>query len=131
MYKRQERTPFASITQLTTTTAVVGTPRYLAPEVVHGARADARSDLWGVGHVAFESLTGDRAVRGAHTGAILRELSRETPLARADERDPRVPRPIADVVATLLMKDASARAPSAEVALGWWRHAFATSGIAI
>lgn len=118
-----ERMPLVTLTRLTTTATIVGTPRYLAPEVVHGAPADARADLWGVGHVAFELLTGERAIHARHAGGFLREIARAEPIARADARAPSVPAPIADVVATLLEKDPDRRAPSSAVALARWRAA--------
>ncbi|HVP38571.1 MAG TPA: sigma 54-interacting transcriptional regulator [Candidatus Saccharimonadales bacterium] len=41
-----------------------GTPGYLAPEVLHGAAADARADLYGVGVLAVEMTTGQRCFPG-------------------------------------------------------------------
>jgi eukaryotic-like serine/threonine-protein kinase len=56
---------------LTETGVVVGTPRYLAPEVVLGKRADERSDLYAVGAVMYLCLSGKRIFEGAEGEAML------------------------------------------------------------
>ena len=56
---------------------VMGTPQYIAPEVLQGARADARSDLWAVGVVLYQMLSGRLPFQGATmfelSSAILKE----------------------------------------------------------
>jgi eukaryotic-like serine/threonine-protein kinase len=44
--------------QLTSTGALIGTPRYLAPEIVKGQPADARSDVYAAGAMLYEMLSG-------------------------------------------------------------------------
>lgn len=85
--------------ELTRTGTVVGTPYYLAPEVLGGDGEDERSDLWSLGVTLYELATGERPFTGADYqtlfGAIrkgrfrpVRELSPAVPrrLARAIER---------------------------------------------
>src|SRR5262249_38886888 len=43
---------------LTATGVIAGTPHYLSPEVLQGATADTRSDLWAFGVVLYQALTG-------------------------------------------------------------------------
>ena len=50
---------------------VAGTPHYLSPEVLQGARADARSDLWALGVVLYQMLSG----RLPFTGTTMLEIS--------------------------------------------------------
>ncbi len=57
--------------------AVVGTAEYIAPEVLFGtARASARSDVYALGVVAFECLTGRCPFAGAHVEDILLDLAK-------------------------------------------------------
>jgi Protein kinase domain len=44
--------------RLTAAGAVIGTPHYMSPEVLHGKPADVRSDIWAVGVVVYEMLAG-------------------------------------------------------------------------
>jgi eukaryotic-like serine/threonine-protein kinase len=50
---------------------VLGTPAYVSPEVVAGADADTRADIWAFGCVLYEMLTGRRAFAGDDTPQIL------------------------------------------------------------
>jgi Tol biopolymer transport system component len=55
---------------LTAVGAVVGTIRYMAPEQIEGRPADARSDLFALGQVLFEMLTGRCAFEGSSAATI-------------------------------------------------------------
>ena len=60
---------------------VVGTPRYIAPEQLSGATADARSDLFAVGAVLFEMLAGRPAFGGPTVVDVLHATLHEQPPA--------------------------------------------------
>ncbi|APR76140.1 Serine/threonine-protein kinase pkn3 [Minicystis rosea] len=62
---------------LTRTGAIVGTPYYMAPEQLYGERdVDWRADVWAIGAIAYECLTGRRPIEGSSYAQILRNASR-------------------------------------------------------
>ncbi len=65
--------------QLTSVGQVLGSPSYMAPEQAIEARADARSDLFSLGSVLYELLTGRRAFPGRGVTEILIRLVNENP----------------------------------------------------
>jgi len=71
----------ASAATLTHTGAVMGTPRYMAPEVVMGEPVDARTDLFAAGAVLFEMLSGRPAFGGRTAVEILHATVYEQPPA--------------------------------------------------
>jgi serine/threonine protein kinase/tetratricopeptide (TPR) repeat protein len=70
-----------SVTDLTRTGMLVGTPRYMAPEQVTGEAFDARSDLFAVGAILFEMLAGRPAFTGRTVVEILHATLYEQPPA--------------------------------------------------
>jgi len=64
----------------TKTGTVVGSPYYMSPEQLVGAKdIDFRTDLWSVGVVAFEAMTGTRAFDGETMGALALRIHNEPP----------------------------------------------------
>jgi serine/threonine-protein kinase len=79
---------------------VLGTPYYLAPERALGRPLDARADLYSVGVVLYEMLTGNVPFADESFMGVLMKHVREPPL---DPRQAAPERPIPDGVATLTM----------------------------
>ena len=72
----------------TRTGTTLGTVAYMAPEQVQGTRVDRRADLWALGVVLYEMLTGRRPFGGDREVAILHNILHETPpAARIVRRD--------------------------------------------
>jgi len=71
----------ASGQDLTMPGVVMGTPRYMAPEQIDGGVADARSDLFVLGSVLYEMLSGKPAFDGNSVFAVARAITRDEPAA--------------------------------------------------
>jgi serine/threonine protein kinase len=62
--------------ELTTSGSVLGTPYYMSPEQVFGDKSiDHRSDVWSLGTIAFECLSGRRPVDGENIGQLLKVIT--------------------------------------------------------
>jgi eukaryotic-like serine/threonine-protein kinase len=92
---------------------VLGSVGYMAPEQATGADdVDARADIFALGCVIFESLTGRPAFSGRHDLAVLAKLLREDP-PRVSEVRPDVGADFDELVARMLAKRRERRPPSA------------------
>ena len=80
--------------------ALAGSPRYQAPEQLLGNEVDARTDLFSLGAVMYELLTGRRAFEGASLGQIHQAVLAGPPPLQ--ETAPAVPPEIAAMVARLM-----------------------------
>lgn len=96
-----------------TTSTALGTPKYMAPEMLNDHNVDARADLYSLGVIAYEMLTGDPPFDGPTPMAILYKQAHEAP-EPLRKRAPQVPRALAATVERLLSKDRDARFPDAE-----------------
>ncbi len=90
---------------LTGPDAIVGTVAYMAPEVLRGAAADARSDLWSLGVVLFEMAAGRRPF----TGGSVYELTSAVLTNQAPPLPAGVSSGLAAIVETALAKPAGER----------------------
>jgi tetratricopeptide (TPR) repeat protein/predicted Ser/Thr protein kinase len=68
-----------TLDSLTAVGLVVGTPHYLAPELLQGKDADARSDLWALGVVLYEMLSGRLPFRGPTVFEVSSAILHEDP----------------------------------------------------
>ena len=101
-------TPEARAQRLTQTGVMVGTPGYLAPEVVLGEEAGPSSDLYSVGVLWFEMLA-RRQPFAAQTPLALAMMHASEPAPRLKDKVPTVPAGLAALVDELLRKDPVAR----------------------
>ena len=102
---------------LTSSGLVVGTPLYMAPEQAAGGSApDRRTDLYSLGVVAYEMLTGAPPFTGRTSQAVMAAHALEPP-APVTLRRPSAPAPLSALVMQLLEKHAADRPQSAEEVL--------------
>jgi serine/threonine-protein kinase len=106
---------------LTVTGAFLGTPDYVAPETAEGKGTDARSDLYSLGIVFYEILTGRKPFVGETPFATLRKHCTEPPVPPS-EIAPGTPSELEAIILRLLAKDPADRFPGAEELLIELRH---------
>ncbi|UGQ09574.1 protein kinase [Yinghuangia sp. ASG 101] len=94
----------------TRATRIIGTPDYLAPEIIEGLQPTAAVDVYALGTVLYELLTGWTPFGGGHPGAVLRRHVTE-PVPGI----PGLPAPVAEVLASCLSKAPAARLTAREV----------------
>ncbi|MGK5627754.1 protein kinase domain-containing protein, partial [Streptomyces sp. URMC 123] len=103
----------SGVTSMTQTGMVVGTPQYLSPEQALGRNVDARSDLYSVGIMLFELLTGQLPFDADSPLAIAyAHVQEEPPVPSSINRS--VPPAVDALVARALKKNPNERFPSAE-----------------
>ncbi len=104
--------PGATTRDIADTAVAAGTPAYMAPERLRGHPADVRTDVYSVGVLLFELLTGGRPYPQRDMFSLHAAMGRaQTPRARAV--NPKVPRTLDDVVAKAMAHDPRMRYSSA------------------
>lgn len=101
------------LSRLTSSGTRLGTPAYMSPEVVRGERADARSDLYGLGVVLYEALTGTLPFESDRHEAVLFKILNEVPEPPSRRRRD-VPPWLEQVVLHLMEKDPARRPADAD-----------------
>ncbi len=97
----------------TMTGMILGSPKYMSPEQVAGKRADHRSDLFSLGVVLYEMVTGQTPFQGDSIHGIMYQILNSTPPAPS-QRNPEVPEIVDLIVAKALNKDVEERYQSAK-----------------
>jgi tetratricopeptide (TPR) repeat protein len=93
--------------------AIIGTPSYLSPEQALGMAVDKRSDIFSIGSLLYECLTGVRAFRGTSLGEILSAVIRDDPNAPS-QINPQIPAELDRIALKALHKKAEARYQTAD-----------------
>jgi serine/threonine protein kinase/tetratricopeptide (TPR) repeat protein len=102
-----------SIGQMTQTGAIMGTFQYMSPEQAKGTKADARSDIFTVGIILYELLTGKTPYSSDSAIASLLKRTQE-PATPPSQLDPAIPRPLSAIVAKCLERDVAKRYQTAD-----------------
>ncbi|MEE2032261.1 Stk1 family PASTA domain-containing Ser/Thr kinase [Rhodococcus chondri] len=97
---------------MTQTAAVIGTAQYLSPEQARGEQVDARSDVYSVGCVLFEILTGEPPFKGDSPVAVAYQHVREDPPLPSSV-NPSVPSELDSVILKAMAKNPANRYQSA------------------
>ena len=111
-YEQPMVTDALTVDMLTQPGSAMGTVAYMSPEQARGETVDARSDLWSLGVVLYEMVTGVRPFDGPTTPVIFDALLNKTPLP-VRRRNSNVPEELERIIGELLEKDPALRYPSA------------------
>ncbi|WP_135228580.1 protein kinase domain-containing protein [Deinococcus fonticola] len=95
------------LTRLTMTGARVGTPIYMAPEQAKGNRVDARSDVYSLGLLAYEMVTGQTAFKGSYEAVVHQQVF-ESPKP-PKQVNLEVPGQLSDLILDMIEKDPAQR----------------------
>ncbi len=101
----------AEATRLTAN-GLIGTPHYMSPEQAHGEIGDHRADLYSLGCMIFELVTGKPPFDGSGFEVLLAHLGR--PIPSPSERNEDVPEVVDNLVVHLLAKRPDQRPPTAD-----------------
>ena len=101
----------AGASDMTETGSIMGTAQYLSPEQAQGKPVSPQSDLYSIGVILFELLTGQVPFHAdAAVSIALKHVAEEAPSVR--ELNPAVPEELDQIVAWALQKDPSAARPT-------------------
>jgi serine/threonine-protein kinase len=92
----------------TQTGIVLGTPSYMSPEQLSGTKVDGRSDLFSLGVVLFEMLTGERPFQGDSVATVMYVIANQPHPSPFDLR-PDLPKAVGPIIDRALQKDAAKR----------------------
>ena len=97
-----------SDSRLTQTGTVLGTPEYMSPEQARGNDVDARGDLYSLGVVLYETLTGEMPHTGGHPMSVVYKVLHES-YKPPSQINSAIPDWMEQIVAKLLKKDPDER----------------------
>jgi serine/threonine protein kinase/Tol biopolymer transport system component len=98
----------SSLIHVTDDGQIIGTPSYMSPEQAEGKDIDHRTDIFSLGVVMYEALTGKRPFIGENNAEMISNLLKTEPLPATEVR-PSVPLPVSKVISRCLQKDRADR----------------------
>lgn len=107
----------STVEPLTSEGALVGTVHYMAPEQLEGQEADARTDIWALGLVLYEMVTGKRAFKGQSSAAVIAAILEREPVA-ISSLQPLAPEALERLVQRCLAKSRDDRPDTAHDLVG-------------
>ncbi len=101
------------ITKLTRAGSMVGTVQYMSPEQVTGSNIDGRSDLYSLGVIMYQILTGEHPSEADELPRLIMRILQERPI-RPTAINPDIPKDLEQIVMKLLEKNPDIRFKSAK-----------------
>ena len=98
----------AGQTKLTKTGSTLGTVAYMSPEQAQAAEVDHRSDIWALGVILYEMLTGTSPFTGSYEQAVIYSILNEDPKPVTEIRS-EIPEALGQIVSRALEKDPQKR----------------------
>jgi predicted ATPase len=95
---------------ITETGSLMGTAAYIAPEVIEGHPADPRSDIWSLGVMLFEMLSGTHPFRADNPASVIYAILTQA-LPDLESLCPDAPLPLVDLVNRMVMRSPEERIP--------------------
>jgi serine/threonine protein kinase len=99
---------FGGSAMVTEAGSMLGTPCYMAPEQITNVGVDHRADVWSIGVILYECLSGTRPIEGHNTGEVIARLMNEA-IAPLDRLAPELPHDLAAVAQRALSRDPKRR----------------------
>jgi serine/threonine protein kinase len=96
--------PFSIANEMSTKSGVLGTPQYMSPEQALGQKVDTRTDIFSLGIVLYEMITGTKPFEGESIGDVIAAILRSEPLPLSHYL-PGVPHELERIVEKTLLKD--------------------------
>lgn len=96
------------LTSITVTGSIVGTPAYMSPEQAAGKKVDTRSDIFSLGVIIYEMVTGSKPFKGKSYSATIHEILTVIP-PKPRAANPLVPKAISEIIEKMLEKDLEKR----------------------
>ena len=101
---------------LTKTATIMGTVAYMSPEQARGGKVDHRTDIWSLGTLLYEVLTGERPFKVTHDQAVLHAILNEDPIPITKIRK-NIPKELEKTVRKALEKNPNKRYSDMKVML--------------
>ena len=112
---------------VTSTGQVLGSPAHMAPEQIDGGEVDARTDVFGLGVLIYESMAGRLPFQGEHPAQVLRKVL-DGDFVPAERVDPKIGASYSRLIARALARDREERFASVQELMDALRQELASLG---